>query len=356
MMPRPLPVPPPRRRLRQRWREWWSIRSWRRRWERLLRLLGLRREHPSLEAPGVPPPATVHSDSFLVTAPPLDKFRTPAQGDGFTFVVRANVIWEGTATDDSPKQLAASRDRVEEEIRQRQRTIRHELMTVVRPIARGYPPFQAAELEAHLAEVLPELLSTRKSTAKPTNADSTDGRVDAHRSRGIHVPGSDGYHMRVHLWVDPCPEIRRLQQQIWTRVTARAGDGLDRRRQLTESTALQKAWREAITALLRAMGVRDPEQARWTELMALQLAHAEDQSQASETVLRQIVERYGQAARLHSELADYLWAANGSDGRVRTMDFALGSDAALTRLLDTLGVPDLDDVREDGLSEEETER
>lgn len=349
----------PRRSLRRRWREWWSVRAWRRRWTWFLDLFRnpfRRRDRVERPTLPVPEPLPAKSSSFIVAPPKLRPFRTPAKGDGFTFEVQANVVWEGNVSDDSERNLRASEERVREAIEKRQKTIQQELMTAIRPIARSYPAFQAAELEQHLVQVLPDLLSTRMNVAKPTNADSTDGRVDEHRSRGIHVSSNDGYRMEVFLWVDSCPEIRHLQQQVWTSVTIAAGKGTLSHQRLHERDALQRAWKDLLTTLLTSMGVRDPNQARWTELLALQLAQSDAPEDAAKVVVEQIMERHDQAKQLHSDLADYLWAADGSDTRIRTMDFALGSDAALTRILDVLGVPDLSDTRKEGLAGEDTEQ
>lgn len=338
------------RSLRRRWSEWWSAPAWRRRWAWFVSLF---EKKPRTIAP--PEPSPTKFESFVVPAPTLKPFSTPAKGDGFTFEIQANVVWIANVGDDSDRRVRLSRERVEKAVEERRATIRQELMTAVRPIARTYAPFQAAELEEHLFRVIPDLLRVRMGVPKPTNADSSEGRVDGYRTRGIHVPTSDGYRMEVFLWVNSSPEIRSLQQQIWTSVTIAAGEGTLQHQRLREREALQRAWKDVLTTLLNSMGVRDSNQARWTELLALQLAQSNEPEQTAQVIVEQIMERHGQATRLHSELSEYLWAANGSDGRVRTMDFALGSDAALTRILDSLGVPDLAETRADGLAEEGTD-
>ncbi|MFV2198700.1 hypothetical protein [Nocardiopsis sp. LOL_012] len=340
-------------------RTWWSPRTWRKQWRRFLRWLGAwAADQPAdqQETTRLPEPGPLISKPFVVPSEKLRTFRTPAKGDGFTFEVQANVVWRGHVTDDSERNVQESRERVEKAVEERQKSIRRELITLIRPIARTFAPFQAAELEDHLYTVVPELLATRMRVAKPTNTDSTAGRVDEHRSRNIHVPSDDGYEMEVFLWVDSCPEIRRLQQQIWASATIAAGKGVVERQSLETRTSLQRAWRDVLTALLVSMGVDDPNQARWTELLALQLAHSEEPEETARIIVQQIMQRHAQAKKLHEELAEYLWAADGADGRVRTMDFALGADTALDRLMKTLGVPDLADTRSEGLSGNGTDR
>ncbi len=300
---RPKPPPEWRRGLRG---GWWT-RTWRRFTGRFRRTWV-----------GDPFPPPIKMPTLLDVHEPSEEFsfETPALGDGFNFRVRVRCSWtvQATASEEEMEQKIAE---VREFIEQSRPITRDRLEERVRPIARTFPPYRAAEAEQTLNETISDCLN--------------DGDI----------------RVTVRTWVDVSDPVREDLQKVWhERLVAESGSELDselKKRQMNLNGDLKKAhvallgelqeeWRKLLIAGLVGMGAVDEANATWLAPYALKLA--EDPENAAGYLKNVLDRRVDHAEQLLADLG-----ALAIDDRVEAIEFAFQSQSALHRLLMYLGVP-----------------
>ena len=299
------PKPPPE--WRRGWRKSWWTRTWR-------RVTG--RSRRTWVGDPFPPP--IKMPTLLDVHEPSEEFifETPALGDAFNFRIRVRCAWtvQATASEEKMEEKIAE---VREFIQQSRAITRDRLEERVRPIARTFPPYRAAEAEKALNETLADCLN--------------DGDV----------------RVTVRTWVDVSDPVRQDLQKVWhERLIAESGSKLDsdlKMRQLDLSGDLKKAhvaqlgelqeeWRKLLVAGLTGIGAVDEASATWLAPYALKLA--EDPENAAGYLKDVLERRVDHAERLLADLG-----ALAIDDRVEAIEFAFQSQSALHRLLMYLGVP-----------------
>jgi hypothetical protein len=243
-------------------------------------------------------------------------FETPSLGDAFNFRVRVRCSWivQATASEEEmDEKIAEVRDFIE----QSHAITRDRLEERVRPIARTFPPYRAAEAEKALNETISDCLN--------------DGDL----------------RVTVRTWVDVSDPVREDLQKVWhERLIAESGSELDsdlKKRQLDLGGELKKAhvallgelqqdWRKLLIAGLVGMGAVDEAHATWLAPYALKLA--EDPENAAGYLKDVLTRRVDHAEQLLADLG-----ALAIDDRVEAIEFAFQSQSALHRLLMYLGVP-----------------
>jgi hypothetical protein len=300
---RPKPPPEWRRVLR---RGWWP-RTWRRFTGRFRRTW--------VEGPFPPP---IKMPTLLDVHEPSEEFRleTPALGDAFNFLVRVRCSWtvQATASEEEMEEKIAA---VREFIEKSRAITRDRIEERVRPVARTFPPYRAAEAERALNDTISDCLN--------------DGDV----------------RVTVRTWVDVSDPVRADLQKVWhDRLVADSsceleGDLKKARIQLDgdlkkEHVRLlgerQDAWRELLIAGLAGIGAVDEAKATWLAPYALKLA--EDPENAAGYLQSVLERRVSHAEQLLGALG-----VLAMDDRVEAIEFAFQSQSALHRLLMYLGVP-----------------
>jgi hypothetical protein len=265
-----------------------------------------------------PFPPRLKMPTLLDLHEPNDEFsfETPALGDGFNFRVRVRCSWtvQATASEEETKRKTAEvRDFIE-----RSRAItRDRLEERIRPIARTFPPYQAANAEKALNDTIADCLN--------------DGDV----------------RVTVRTWIDVVDPVREDLQKVWhERLIAESGSELERdlkKDQMVLSGDLKKAhvallgelqedWQKLLIAGLTGMGAVEEASATWLAPYALKLA--EDPDNAAGYLKDVLERRVDHAERLLADLG-----ALAIDDRVEAIEFAFQSQSALHRLLMYLGVP-----------------
>jgi hypothetical protein len=131
-----------------------GARWWQERWRRLIRFL---RRSPASDMPRIKP---LVMPDLLDIDEPSDNFtiETPAQGDAFNFRIRVRCSWciQATATEEErEKKIAEVRAFIE-----KSRTItRERIEERIRPVARTFPPYRAAEAEERLNDEIVDCLN-----------------------------------------------------------------------------------------------------------------------------------------------------------------------------------------------------
>jgi hypothetical protein len=187
----------------------------------------------------------------------------------------------------------------------------------VRPIARTFAPYRAAEAEKALNDTISECLN--------------DGEV----------------RVKVRTWVDVSEPVREDLQKVWhDRLVAESASDLDRNLKeaqmdlsgaikaahVAQLSELQEKWRDLLTAGLSGIGAVDEAKATWLAPYALKLA--EDPENAAGYLKDVLKLRVDHAEQLLADLGAL--ALNDS---VEAIEFAFQSQSALHRLLMYLGVP-----------------
>jgi hypothetical protein len=249
--------------------------------------------------PTVPP---FELPELLNVHEPSDTFtiETPALGDGFNFLVRVRCSWcvQATATKREKKQKTAQ---VREFMETNRDITRERIEERIRPIARTFEPYRAAEAEELINQKVVDCLN--------------DGDV----------------RVTVRTWVDVCDPVREDLQKVWRQRLVADANGDMQKAYVDLLTALQKAWQGLLVTGLETMGAV-PESAAWLAPYALALA--EDPKNAAGYLKRALDERVDHTENLLRNLG-----AMVVDDRIEAIEFAFQSDSALRRLLTYLGVP-----------------
>jgi hypothetical protein len=275
---------------------WWT-RTWR-------RFTGRFRRRTWVDDPFPPP---IKMPTLLDVHEPSEEFsfETPALGDAFNLRVRVRCSWtvQATASEEEMEEKIAQ---VREFIEESRAITRDRIEERVRPVARTFPPYRAAEAEKALNETISECLN--------------DGDV----------------RVRVRTWVDVSDPVREDLQKVWhDRLIADSGcelAALLKQEHVKQLGDLQDAWRKLLTAGLVGIGAADEANATWLAPYALKLA--EDPDNAAGYLKDVLERRVSHAEQLLTDLGML-----AMDERVEAIEFAFQSQSALHRLLMYLGVP-----------------
>jgi hypothetical protein len=276
-----------------------SARWWQEWWKRFTGfLLGSREDRedmPAVEPLEMPEGLDIHepSDSFTL--------ETPAMGDGFNFVVRVRCSWcvQATAT---KKEKAREIAKVREFIKESQEVTRERIEERIRPIARTFPPYRAAEAEELINKEIVDCLN--------------DGKV----------------RVTVRARVDVCEPVRQDLQKVWQRRLADDAEADANKAYAEALTVLQKAWTELLVKGLASMGAVPENSTAWLAPYALALS--QDPKHAADFLRRALNERVN-----HTELLLRDLGLMVVDEQMEAIEFAFQSDSALRALLTLLGVP-----------------
>lgn len=274
---------------------WWT-RTWR-------RLTG-RFRSTWVEDPFPPP---IKMPTLLDVHEPSEEFsyETPALGDAFNFRVRVRCSWtvQATASEEEMEEKIAE---VREFIEKSRTLTRDRIEERVRPVARTFAPYRAAEAEKALNETISDCLN--------------DGDV----------------RVTVRTWVDVSDPVREDLQRVWhERLIADGGSELAgdlKKQHVRQLGELQGEWRKLLIAGLAGIGAVDEANATWLAPYALKLA--EDPENAAGYLKDVLQRRVDHAEQLLADLG-----ALAIDDRVEAIEFAFQSQSALHRLLMYLGVP-----------------
>jgi hypothetical protein len=235
---------------------------------------------------------------------PQDNFtlETPALGDAFNFVIRIRCSWcvQATAT---KKEEERRTEEVRKFIADSRPTILERIEDTIRPIARTFPPYRAAEAEQSINTILVGCLA--------------DGDVQA----------------TIRARVDVCEPIREDLRKVWRErlVADAAGDLKKAHVQLLGE--LQESWRTLLVKGLEGVGEVQTAKTGWIAPYALALA--EDSQLSAAAYLQNMVEhRVSHAEELLGGLSNLV-----VDERIDEIEFAFRSDSALRSVLTYLGVP-----------------
>lgn len=283
---------------------------WRRLWNRLAGLF----RRPRDEDSPMPEPEPLVMPDLLNVHEPSDDFEieTPAMGDAFNFKIRIRCSWcvQATATEAERERKIAE---VREFIEKSRSVTRDRIEARVRPVARRFAPYRAAEAEEALNKEIADCLS-----------------------------GGD-VQVRVRTWVDVSEPVREELQKVWrTRLQFEAnGDlrrlevGIDgdlRKLRVELLGELQAAWRDLLVRGLEGIGPMSDANISWLEPYALALAENPDKAPGYlKTVLE---ERVSHAEQLLTDLGML-----AIDDRAEAIEFAFQSQSTLRALLVYLGVP-----------------
>jgi hypothetical protein len=274
-----------------------SARWWRERWARLI---GFMRRSRDRGMPGINP---LTMPTLLDVHEPSDTFtiESPAMGDAFNFRIRVRCSWciQATATEEEKERKIAE---VRAFIEESRAITRERIEEKIRPIARTFPPYRAAEAEELLNREIVDCLN--------------DGDV----------------RVKVRAWVDVCDPVREDLQKVWQQRLLADTDGDMRKAYVELLTALQEAWRRLLVSGLAGIGAAEETKTGWLDPYALALA--QDPKNAASYLKEAVEQRVDHTKNLLIDLG----AMVVDDERMEAIDFAFQSDAALRRLLTLLGV------------------
>ena len=183
---------------------------------------------------------------------------------------------------------AVTRERIEERIR---------------PIARTFPPYRAAEAEERLNQEIVDCLN--------------DGDV----------------RVKVRAWVDVCDPVREDLQKVWRQRLVVDADG-DMKKAYVETPRRAAGGVATAPAGRRPGGIGAVPEAKTAWLAPYALALAQDPKNAADYLKGALEQRVDHTEKLLSDLG-----AMVVDDRMEAIEFAFQSDSALRRLLTYLGVP-----------------
>jgi hypothetical protein len=279
-------------------RRWRAFRAgwWRQRAGSLGRLLRRSRaDMPKVKRLVMPSLLSVHepSDTFTI--------QTPAMGDAFSFHVRVRCSWcvQATATEEERKAKTAE---VREFIEKSRETTRLRIEERIRPLARAFPPYRAAEAEEEINKTIADCLN--------------DGDVQ----------------VKVQAWVDVCDPVREDLQKVWRQRLVVDADGDMKKAHVELLTALQKAWQKLLLTGLKGIGAVPEGTTDWLAPYALALA--EDPKNAAGYLKAALEGRVDYTQQLLTDLGALVL-----DERSEEIEFVLQTDSALRSLLMYLGVP-----------------
>jgi uncharacterized Zn finger protein (UPF0148 family) len=234
---------------------------------------------------------------------PSDEFtiETPAMGDAFNFVVRIRCSWcvQATATEEEKEEKT---EEVREFIAKSRSITRDRLEEQIRPLARRFPPYRAAEAEAALNKEIVDCLN--------------DGDV----------------RVTVRTWVDVCDPVREDLRKVWQQRLLVDADGDLSKSNVELLAALQRAWRRLLTEGMEGIGAVPEAKTRWLAPYALALA--QDPKNAAGYLKAALTERVDHTEQLLADLG-----ALTIDERYEAIEFAFQSESTLRALLTHLGVP-----------------
>ncbi len=250
---------------------------------------------PAMKPLVMPTLLDVHepSDTFTV--------ETPAMGDAFNFVVRVRCSWcvQATATE---AERESKTEQVRAFIEESRTTVRERIEERIRPIARTFPPYRAAEAEEVLNRQIVDCLN--------------DGDVQ----------------VKVRAWVDVCDPVREDLRKVWQQRLLVDADGDLKKAYVELLAALQAAWQQLLIKGMEAIGAVQETKTGWLAPYALALA--QDPKYAARYLKDALDERVSHAEQLLSDLGALVM-----DERIEEIEFAFQSDSALRALLTYLGVP-----------------
>jgi len=272
---------------------------WRGMWARVV--AALRRSRTG-EDP-LPEPGPLQPPTLLDVHEPSDEFtiETPAMGDAFNFMVRVRCSWcvQATATEAEREHMTAQ---VREFIEKSRGVTRDRIEERVRPVARRFPPYRAAEAEEALNQEIVDCLN--------------DGNV----------------RVKVRTWVDVSGPVREDLQKVWRERLVVDADGDLKKANIDLLAALQQKWQDLLVAGLEGVGAVPEAKTGWLAPYALALAG--NPANAPGYLQRVLNDRVEHAEQLLAGLG-----ALAIDDRFEAIEFAFQSESALRALLVYLGVP-----------------
>jgi hypothetical protein len=276
-------------------RRWWQ--AW---WQRLVELLRGSTPEDSEDMPTGPP---LVLPTLLDIHEPSDSFtiETPAMGDGFHFIVRIRCSWcvQATATEGEKERKTTE---VREFIQKSRDITRERIEERIRPIARTFPPYRAAEAEELINKEIVDCLN--------------DGNV----------------RVTVRAWVDVCEPVRQDLQKVWQARLADDAEADMNKAYVGALTILQQAWQQLLVTGLETMGAVPEDNTAWLAPYALALS--QDRKNASKYLKGALDARVNHTENLLRSLSMMVL-----DDQIEAIEFAFQSDSALHRLLTLLGVP-----------------
>ncbi|MEV1238473.1 hypothetical protein ACIBO2_44715 [Nonomuraea sp. NPDC050022] len=245
------------------------------------------------------PPTSITPDYV-----PRDTFSlsVPALGDAFDFTVTVLVAWEvrGTAAGEPLRHAdPAELQRFIASSRQGAREVIEEL---IRPVARRFPPYQAAEAERELAKVL--------------QACFHDGDLQA----------------KVRVRVDVAAPVKDELRKVWIVRLHEDGKGDLRKQAVRLTSDLQDIWHDVLRKGLTEFGEVDIARTSWIAPYALALT--EDPKNAASYLQLMLEKRVDQAEKLLASLSNITLSGDHVDA----LEIAFQSDSALRAVLKELGV------------------
>lgn len=285
--------PPPKARM-------FSARWWQEWWERFTEFFRGSTPEDSEDMPAVQP---LVMPKLLDIHEPSESFtiETPAMGDGFNFIVRIRCSWcvQATATEDEKERKTTE---VREFIQKSRDITRERIEERIRPIARTFPPYRAAEAEELINEEIVDCLN--------------DGNV----------------RVTVRAWVDVCEPVRQDLQKVWQARLADDAEADMNKAYVGALTVLQKTWQQLLVTGLETMGSVPEDNTAWLAPYALALS--QDRKNASKYLRSALDTRVNHTENLLRSLSMMVL-----DDNIEAIEFAFQSDSALHRLLTLLGVP-----------------
>ena len=256
----------------------------------------------------VPPPAEtsyVPPSSVMPDFVPREEFTltTPAQGDAFEFEVTVLVRWELRLAAPGEPLRPADPYELAHFVGSIRPGVREVIEDRVRPVARRYPPYRAAEAEQELSRVLQGCFR--------------DGDLQA----------------AVRVRVDVCDPVREELRKVWVRRLVEYGEGEICKDGVRLIGELQELWHEVLRRGLAEFGEVDASRSSWIAPYALSLAQKPED--AATSLRRMLEDRVRHAEDLLNSLSGIV---NDSD-HVDALEIAFQSDNALRAVLRELGVP-----------------
>ena len=237
--------------------------------------------------------ARAHDEEFTL--------ETPAMGEAFSFKIRVRCSW---SVKDNVNQ--AERTRISWKVHkfiERSRIVTHaRLEERIRPIARQFPPYRAAEAEDALNK---ELVG--------------------------YLDGGDT-HVSVRVWVDVCDSVRKKLENTWTIRLEADAEGEKQKARVHFLRDLQREWQQLLIAGLEGIGAVPEAKTGWLAPYALALA--ENPEGAAEQLRKVLEARVDQTEKLLKNLTQV-----ALDERFDAIQFAYESESTLRSLLVYLGVP-----------------
>jgi hypothetical protein len=229
-------------------------------------------------------------------------FETPAKGDGYNFVVGVRCAWhvQATAYPENKRKKTLEIQRLMEKHRP---VIRERIEETIRPEARKFAPYRAAEAEKYV------------------------------NSSSVATCISDG-DVQVDFWtrIDVCDQVREDLKKVWQNRLAEDAQGDLKKDSVTLIGELQEQWQLLLRQGLEGVGKIQEAKAAWIAPYALALAQ-EPRDSAADYLRNMIEHRVSHAEDLLTKLSTLT-----SDQRVEAIEFAFESDSALRAVLAYLGV------------------